>query len=85
MRSEDLKGWRKEANREKDPVGRRWEMLVRLVQVMFRDGTVPVEIAWEKMVLIPKGKGNHRGIGLAEVLWKVCAVLVNCRVCKGVL
>ena len=43
MRAEDLKGWRKEANHEKDPEGRRWDMLLRLVQVMFRDGTVPVK------------------------------------------
>ena len=35
---------------------------------MFRDGTVPVEIAWAKMVLIPKWKGEYRGIGLLEVL-----------------
>ena len=44
MRAEDLKGWHKEAKWEKDPVGRRWELVVRLVQVMFRDGKVPVEI-----------------------------------------
>ena len=31
-----------EAKREKEPVGRRWELVVRLVQVMFRDVTVPV-------------------------------------------
>ena len=45
--------------------------MVRLLQVMFRDGTVLEEIAWAKMVLIPKGKGDHRGIGIVEVLWKV--------------
>ena len=48
------------------------------MQVMFRDGKVPVEIAWVKMVLIPKGKGDYRDIGLVEVLWKVCAVVVSC-------
>ena len=78
MRAEDLKEWLNEAKREKDPVDRRWELVVRLVQVLFRDGTLPVDIVWEKMVLIPKGKGEYRGIGLVEVLWKVCAVVVNC-------
>ena len=40
MRVEDFKGWCKEAKREKDPVGRRQELLVW--QVIFRDETVPV-------------------------------------------
>ena len=35
-----------------------WELIVRLVQVMFRDGTVPEDISWANMVLIPKGKGG---------------------------
>ena len=43
-------------------------MVVRLVQVMFRDGTVPVEISGEKMVIVPKGKGEYKGIGLVEIL-----------------
>ena len=29
------------------------------------------------MVLIPKGKGDYRGIGLVEVMWKVVAVILN--------
>ena len=31
MRAEDVKGWRKEDKREKDPEGIKWEMMVRLV------------------------------------------------------
>ena len=53
----DLKGWRKEAKREKKPVGRRWDMVVQIGQVMFSDGTVPVDKAWANMVLIQKFKG----------------------------
>ena len=41
MRAEDLKLWRKEAKHEMDPEGRRWEMVVRLVQVMFRYRMMP--------------------------------------------
>ena len=48
------------------------------MQVMFRNRTVPVKIAWARMVLTLKGKGKYRGIGLVEVLWKFCAVVVNC-------
>ena len=53
--------------------------MVQLVQVMLRYGTVPEEIVYTNMVLIPKGKRDYRGIGLVEVLWKVCSVVVNFR------
>ena len=50
---------------------------MRFLQVVFRDGTVTLEISWE-IVIIPKGKGGYRGIGLVEVLWEICALVVNC-------
>ena len=31
------------------------------------------------MVLIPKGVGYYRGIGLVEMIWKAVAVILNCR------
>ena len=55
---------------------RQWELLARLVQWTFRDGTPPEE-------LIPEGKGEFRGIGLVEVARKVCAAVVNCRMKVG--
>ena len=45
IRAEDLKRWRQEAKRENYSKGRRWGVLVQLVQVMFRDVTVSEEIA----------------------------------------
>ena len=56
MQAEDLEGWCQEAKHKKDPEGRMWELVVILVQVMFRDGTVPEEIAWVEMFLLTKGK-----------------------------
>ena len=29
------------------------------------------------MLLLPKRVGDYRGIGLVEVLWKVCASIMN--------
>ena len=29
------------------------------------------------MVLIPKGKGDYRGIGLVKVMWKVVTTILN--------
>ena len=52
--------------------------MVRLVHVIFMDGTVLGEIAWAMMVLLQKGKGGYRGIGIVEVLCQVYSVLVNC-------
>ena len=31
------------------------------------------------MVLIPKGEGGYRGIGLMEVMWKAVVVILNLR------
>ena len=79
MRAENLKGWRKEAKWDKNPEGKGWDLVVRLVQVMRRDRMMTEEISWAKMVLIPKGRGEYRCIGLVEVMWKVCSVVVNFR------
>ena len=34
---------------------------------------------WKAMVLIPKDKGEYRGIWLLETIWKVCTSIVNIR------
>ena len=36
------------------------------------------------MVLIPKGKGDYRGIGLVEVMWKIVAVILNLRLTSSI-
>ena len=46
---------------------------------MFRDGLIPEKSAWKAVVLIPKGGGDYRGIGLVEVICKAAAVILNCR------
>ena len=53
--------------------------MVRLVQRTFGGKNPPAELAWETMVLIPKGNGDYWGIVLVEVAWDVCAVVVNFR------
>ena len=52
---------------------------MELIQTAFRDGDLAEEATWQAVVLIPKGKGDYRGIGLVEVLWKVVAVILNRR------
>ena len=35
------------------------------------------EYMWQAVVLIPKGGGDYRGIGLVEVVWKVVTLILN--------
>ena len=53
--------------------------MVELVQTAFWDRDLAEEDTWKAVVLIPKGKGDYRGIGLVEVMWKVVAVILNRR------
>ena len=39
-----------------------------LFQLAFREGNLAEEAMWQAVVLIPKGKKDHRGIGLVEVI-----------------
>ena len=59
--------------------------MVRLIQNNFKDGVVPEEVAWSTMILFMKGRGEYWGIGLVEVVWKVCATVVNFRLKMSVM
>ena len=54
-----------------------WGKVVEMTQTAFRDGKLAEEAAWQTVVLIPKGKGKFRGIGLVEVTWKLMAVILR--------
>ena len=59
--------------------GENWARVVDLVQTAFWEGDLAEESTWQAVVLIPKGKGDYRGISLVEVMWKVVAVILNRR------
>ena len=67
----------REATRGKDPDTKKWDKLVIITQVAFRDGYIPEAMTWKAMVLITKVGGGYRCIGLAEVIWKVCTLIMN--------
>ena len=52
---------------------------MELVQLALCDGVLPEEAAWQEVVLILKGGGDYRDIGLVEVICKALAVILNCR------
>ena len=48
-----------------------------ITKLEFRDGHIPESLTWSTMVLISKSRGGYRGIEIVEVIWKVCALIVN--------
>jgi hypothetical protein len=78
IRGEHLKGWLARAHLEEGDSSN-WLRLVELVQLAFRTGELPDQMAWSVMVLLPKGGGDYRGIGLVEVIWKLIASIINAR------
>ena len=58
--------------------------MVEITQTAFREGKLSEEATWKTVVLIPKGKGGFRGIGLVEVTWKVVAVILHRRLTAGI-
>ena len=67
------------ATREKDLDTKKWDKVISVVQVEFWEGYMLEALIWTTMVLIPKGKGDYRGIGLVETIWKVYLSNVNSR------
>ena len=97
IRAEHLKGWLAAAKRgglaeekgeektEAEEEGEElWGKVVEMTQTAFRDGNLAEEATWQTVVLIPKGKGEFRWIGLVEVTWKVVAVILHCRLTTGI-
>jgi hypothetical protein len=58
--------------------------MVELVQHAFETGELPTELPWSVLVLIPKGSGGYRGIGLLEICWKVISKIMDFRMKQGI-
>ena len=71
MVEEHLKKWLRNATKEKYTEREDWEKLVSIKKSAFWDGHILELLECTMMVLIPKGGGGYRGIGLIEVIWKV--------------
>jgi hypothetical protein len=76
MKAEHLKEWlrdvkRKEAEDGVEEIGGRWRMFVTLLQAIWERGDIPQQMTWMIIVLLPKGGGDYRGIGLLDPIWKV--------------
>ena len=54
-----------------------WLKLVEIIQFMWDNGSISTELGWKVLVLIPKVNTDNRGIGLAEVVWKVVEAVID--------
>ena len=84
MRAEDVKSWLRgieaeEAGEEPKGAGDRWRALVKLVQAIWERGEIPRQLLWVIVVLLPKGGGDYRGIGLLEPIWKLIEAIMDRR------
>ena len=84
--AENIKSWLRGAVEEEDPeltgregAGDNWRLFVKLIQAIWENGEVPRQLHWVIVVLIPKGGGGYRGIGLLEPIWKVIEVIMDKR------
>ena len=77
IREENLKVRLRMAILENNPLTEQWEKLASVTKLVFQKGCIPAALAWMRIVIIPKGGGDHRGIGLVEFTWKVCALIMK--------
>ena len=54
-----------------------WAKVVELTQTAFREGKLSEEATWQAVVMVPKGKGGYRVIGLVEVVWKILSLILH--------
>ena len=62
----------------------KWEKVVALERADLGEGRLAEESMCQAVVLIPKGKGGYRIIGLVDVVWKVVAVILNHRITASI-
>ena len=59
--------------------GDKWREFVTFVQRLWDTGDIPQQVGWTVVVLLPKGGGDYRGIGLLEPVWKAIEILMDDR------
>ena len=89
MKAEHLKDWlcgvkREEAVDGEDGAGDCWRMFVALIKATWKSATVPTQMSWMVIMLLPKGGGEYCGIGLLDPMWKVVKkIMVDQMSCLG--
>ena len=77
MRTDHLRGWLATTTSEEDLDTEKWYQVIELVNKASREGRLLAECTWKTVVLIPKGNGGFRVMGLEEVLCKTGLDVIN--------
>jgi hypothetical protein len=76
LQAEHIKVWLSDAVREEEEqrnigLGHKWRVFVKMMHAIWEHGSIPEQMRWEIIILLPKGGGDYHGIGLLEPFWKV--------------
>ena len=83
--AETIKGWLRGMEREeweeegKAGAGDAWRMFLKLIERLWETGCIPQQMLWMVIVLLPKGGGDYRRIGLLDSIWKVVEAVMDNR------
>ncbi len=94
MRPEHVKAWlgdilhKEKAAREnpgktanKGELGNKWRIFVQMIQTIWYREEIPLQMIWMVTLLLPKGGGDFRGIGLLDPCREVVEKIMVC--CMG--
>jgi hypothetical protein len=76
LQAEHIKVWLSDAVREEEEqsnigLGHKWRVFIKMMQAIWEHGSIPKQMRWEIIILLPKGGGDYCGIRLLEPFWKV--------------
>ena len=76
MKAKHLKEWLADIKREEtengvEGIGDHWWLFVALLQAVWQNGSIPTQMTWMIIILLPKGGCDYHGIGLLHPIWKV--------------
>jgi hypothetical protein len=71
LQAEHIKVWLANAVHEEEEegdigLGYKWWVFIKIMQAIREHASVPEQMRWEIIILLPKGGGDYRGIGLLE-------------------
>ena len=67
MQAEHLQYWLVVATCEEWLDTAKWERVAEIIHMEFRDCSLLTDFMWQMVVLIPKGNGDFRGIGIVDM------------------
>ncbi len=84
LQAEHIKVWLTDVVCEEEEqsdvgLGEKWRIFVKLMQAVWEQGSIPEQMKWKIIDLLPKGGGDYCGIGLLEPFWKVIEKIMVAR------